>query len=139
MCWGIWSVFDPDLCGLGIVKYLGQFLSLIGEHSGCDLVKGWVVTTHTLSQRTLEEAGFLPIGYFPGGELFAGEDGMCYRHNVIWYEKIFQKGQARTMSRDYEQLLDGGQGARVARFIQAIWDEALNKQENIREQFKDVH
>lgn len=127
ICWGIWSVVDPNMRGLGIMKYLGQFLSLIGEHSGCDLVKGWVVTTHTLSQRTLEEAGFLPIGYFPGGELFRGADGRCYRHNVIWYQKIFHRGFERVMTRDYERLLEDGLGARVAQFIQQIWDEALEQ------------
>ncbi len=111
------------------MKYLGQFLSLIGEHSGCDIVKGWVVTHHTHSQRTLEETGFLPIGYFPGGALFAGADGKCYRHNVIWYQKIFRRGLERTMTRDYERLLEGSLGARVARFIQQIWDEAMHEEQ----------
>lgn len=130
ICWGIWSTVDPDERGLGIMKYCGQFLSLIGEHCGCDLVNAWVVTHHTLSQRTLEEAGFLPIGYFPGGTLFAGANGKCYRHNVIWYQKMFHKGFERTMTRDYERLVKDGLGTRVVRFIQQIWDEALQKQQS---------
>jgi RimJ/RimL family protein N-acetyltransferase len=129
ICWGIWTTVDPDERGLGIMKYSGQFLSLIGEYSGCDLVKVSVVTYHTLSQRTLEEAGFLPIGYFPGGHLYGGADGKCYRHNIIWYQKMFPRGLERTMTRDYERLLEGGLGARVARFIQQIWDEALQKEQ----------
>ena len=136
ICWGLWTTVDPAVRGLGVMKYLGRILSLIGEHSGCDLVKGFVVTTHALSQRSLEEAGFLPVGYFPGGELFTGADGRCYRHNVIWYQKMFPRGLERTMTRDYERLLGGGLGAKIARAIQEIWDEALQDKASGRTEYK---
>ena len=39
--------------------------------------------------------------------------------------QMFRRGLERTMTRDYEKLLEGGLGGRVARCVQQIWDEAL--------------
>lgn len=39
------------------------------------------------------------------------------------------QGSRKDLTRDYERLLEGGLGARVARFIQQIWDEALQEEQ----------
>ena len=42
--------------------------------------------------------GWRPVGFYPGGELLGGSDGLFYRQNVVWYSKLFNDAALVTQS-----------------------------------------
>jgi CRP-like cAMP-binding protein/RimJ/RimL family protein N-acetyltransferase len=88
----VWSCCDPKYRGKGAFIHFAEYLDEIAEKSNAHLALAWVVTTHKLSQMALEKVGFIPVGFFIGGEFFGGSDGRYYRHNAVWYEKIYESG-----------------------------------------------
>lgn len=94
----IWGAVEPQHRGKGVWQHLGVFMDRVFERSGVQFAMVWMATTHDLSQRMGEAAGFRPMGIFPSSEFLAGSDGKYYRQSVVWYGKLY--GDAKKYTQD---------------------------------------
>ncbi|ROS00178.1 hypothetical protein EDC56_2815 [Sinobacterium caligoides] len=88
----VWGAVDPQYRGKGAWVHVGQYLDSVVEASGAQMGKVWCATTHCLSQRTAESAGYDLIALNHGGEFLGGSDGKYYRQNVAYYSKLYGDG-----------------------------------------------
>jgi hypothetical protein len=91
------------------------YMDKVIELSGAQYGMAWMVTTHVLSQRMAEKAGWKPVEVFPGGEFMGGSDGKYYRHSSVWYVKLYGDGLQHLQAR--EDLLLTPMAERVARVV----------------------
>lgn len=111
----IWGAVDPPHRGKGVWENIGVYMDKVIELSGAQYGMVWMVTTHVLSQRMAEKAGWKPVGVFPGGEFMGGSDGKYYRHSSVWYVKLYGDGLQHLQAR--EDLLLTPMAERVARVV----------------------
>lgn len=114
----IWGAVDPAHRGKGVWENIGLYIDRVIELSGAQYGMVWMVTTHVLSQRMAEKAGWRPVGVFPGGEFMGGSDGCYYRHTAVWYVKVYGEALKHVQSR--EDMLLTPQADRVAK---AVFDD----------------
>ena len=88
----MWGAVHPQHRGKGVWENVGVYIDKVIELTGAHFGIVWMVTTHVLSQRMAEKAGWRPIGVFPGSVLLGGSDGKYYRACVIWYAKLYGDG-----------------------------------------------
>jgi hypothetical protein len=117
----IWGAVDPAHRGKGVWENIGLYIDTVIELSRAQYGMVWMVTTHVLSQRMVEKAGWMPVGVFPGGEFMGGSDGHYYRHTAVWYVKIYGDAVKHTQSPD--DILLTPKAGRVAKVVldQADW------------------
>lgn len=56
----VWGCVDPEAGGGGVRVNIGRYLDRVCRLSGAVYGRGWCATTHDLSQRTAESAGYVP-------------------------------------------------------------------------------
>ena len=83
----VWGCVDPKHRGLGLWKYIGEFLDEVSEKSGAVYGRVWCATTHDLSQKTAEKVGYTP--HSVDLEYLGGSDGLAYFQPVIFLMKIY--------------------------------------------------
>lgn len=106
---------DPAHRGKGVWENIGLYMDKVIELSRAQYGMVWMVTSHVLSQRMVEKAGWKPVGVFPGGEFMGGSDGRYYRHTVVWYVKVYGDAAKHVQSR--EDMLLTPMAKRVARAV----------------------
>jgi len=111
----IWGAVDPVHRGKGVWENIGLYIDRVIELSRAQYGMVWMVTTHVLSQRMAEKAGWKPVGVFPGGEFMGGSDGRYYRHTAVWYVKIY--GDALNYVQSRKDMLLTPQADRVAKAV----------------------
>lgn len=119
----VWGSVDPVYRGSGVWKFSGKFLDRVVRESNAQMGLVWVVTTHKLSQRTVESAGYRPIGCFIGGEFFGGSDGRYYRATVIYYAKFYKDAAARIQR--WEDMEMTEQASALVNVVKTFWEEEL--------------
>ena len=117
----VWGAIDPIHRGKKAWKYIGEFVDLVAEASGVEMLFVWVVTTHKLSQMTFERAGLRPMGLFVGGEFFGGSDNRYYRQNVVYYGKLYESGRKHLQNWKSMQLTEEAQ--KLAETICELWSD----------------
>lgn len=117
----IWGAVDPAHRGKGVWENIGLYIDKVIDLSRAQYGMVWMVTTHVLSQRMAEKAGWKPVGVFPGGEFMGGSDGHYYRHTAVWYVKVYGDALKHVQSR--EDMLLTPQADRIAKAIldNAAW------------------
>lgn len=111
----IWGAVDPAHRGKGVWENIGLYIDKVIELSRAQYGMVWMVTTHVLSQRMAEKAGWKPVGVFPGGEFMGGSDGHYYRHTSVWYVKVYGDALKHVQSR--EDMLLTPNADRVAKAV----------------------
>lgn len=87
----VYGCVDPEYRGLGIWQYMGEYIDMITEMSGAQIGFLWSVTIHDYTQMSVEKAGYMPMGFFPGWSFYGGSDSYYYRPNMILYGKVYDK------------------------------------------------
>lgn len=111
----IWGAVHPDHRGKGVWENVGVYMDKVIELTGAHYGMVWMVTTHVLSQRMAEKAGWHPVGVFPGSVLMGGSDGKYYRACVVWYAKLYGDGLKHLQAK--EDLLLTPMSDKLARVI----------------------
>ena len=111
----IWGAVDPAHRGKGVWENIGLYIDKVIEFSRAQYGMVWMVTSHVLSQRMAEKAGWKPVGIFPGGEFMGGSDGHYYRHTAVWYIKLYGEAVKHVQAR--EDTLLTPRAARVAKAV----------------------
>ncbi len=93
----VYGCVDPEYRGLGIWQYMSEYLDMITKMSGAQIGFLWAVTIHDYSQMSVEKAGYMPTGFFPGWSFYGGSDGYYYRPNMILYGKVYYKSCLQEM------------------------------------------
>jgi len=93
----VYGCVDPDYRRLGIWHHMSQYLDIVVEKSGAQMGFLWVVTSHKYSQMSVEAAGYIPMGFFPGWSFYGGSDGYYYRPNMILYGKVYDRSCLQEM------------------------------------------
>jgi len=117
----VWGCVDPEERGKGVWKYHGRYLDRIVEKSGAQMGIVFCVTTHALSQRNVEAAGYRPIGCFAGGEIMGGSDGQYYRQNVIYYGKLY--GQGMKLMQPFDTMQLAPMAEELVKVIKKWWEK----------------
>jgi RimJ/RimL family protein N-acetyltransferase len=129
----IWGAVDPAHRGKGVWENIGLYIDRVIELSGAQYGMVWMVTTHALSQRMAEKAGWKPVGVFPGGEFMGGSDGRYYRHTAVWYAKVYGDAQRHVQAR--QDMLLTPQAERVAEAVlgEQAWpfEKSRNPQDDL--------
>jgi GNAT superfamily N-acetyltransferase len=129
----IWGAVDPAHRGKGVWENIGLYIDKVIELSRAQYGMVWMVTTHVLSQRMVEKAGWKPVGVFPGGEFMGGSDGRFYRHTAVWYAKVYGDAQKHLQAR--QDMLLTPQAERVANAVldDKVWsfEESGNPQDDL--------
>ncbi len=85
----VWGCVDPNFRGMGVWEYNGVYLDEICEKSGATYGRVWCATTHDLSQKCVESAGYSPHSI--DLEILGGSDGKFYFQNVVFYKKVYRE------------------------------------------------
>lgn len=93
----IYGCVDPKYRKLGIFHHMSEYLDEIIKNSGAQIGFLTVVTIHKYSQMSIEVAGYIPMGFFPGWAFHGGSDGNYYRSNNIFYGKIYDNSHMQDM------------------------------------------
>lgn len=115
----VWGVVDPVYRGNGVWHNMGEYLDLVTEMSGAQMGFFFVVTTHKYSQRSVEKAGYRPMGLFIGGEFMGGSDGLYYRQNVIYYGKLYGDSTKYLQKCETMELTD--QAKKLVEAVKELW------------------
>ena len=126
----IWGAVDPAHRGKGVWENIGLYIDKVIELSRAQYGMVWMVTTHVLSQRMAEKAGWKPVGVFPGGEFMGGSDGHYYRHTAVWYVKVYGDAQKYVQAR--ADMLLTPQADRVAKAVLDDQDWSFKEGRNVQ-------
>lgn len=86
----VWGCVDPEARGTGVWVNIGRYLDRVCRLSGAVYGRVWCATTHDLSQRTAESAGYVPHSI--DFEFLGGSDGLGYLQPVVYYMKVYDHG-----------------------------------------------
>ena len=98
----VWGCVDPELRGSGVWKNAGNYLDKVSKKSGATYGRVWCATTHSLSQQTVENAGYSPHSI--DLEFLGGSDGLGYFQPVVFYIKIYNYNNI--MPKDHMVITD---------------------------------
>jgi hypothetical protein len=94
----VWGAVHPDHQGKGVWVHIGEYNDEIVEKSGALFGRVWVVTTHNKSQKTAENAGYIPMGI--DFQWLGGPDSKWYYQPVLWYGKLYGAAREHTLHTD---------------------------------------
>lgn len=87
------GVIHPKYRGNKIFKELLTYCDKLTENTGAEYVSATAITSHSASQKLLEELGWKTRGIFPGAVAIWNHDDKYFRISIVYFDKCYNGGE----------------------------------------------